>query len=60
MAWICNGKVASYVLGIKIEPGCCVYKSKAKGGLMHLTAKGHRPEAVRCIRPPEVRGEVYP
>ena len=28
---------------IKIEPGCCDGKPKAKGGLMHLTADNRRP-----------------
>ena len=27
-------------------------RKRAKGGLKHLTAEGHRPEALRCLRPP--------
>ena len=37
-------------MGVKIEPGCCVGNPKAKGGLMHLKAKGRRSEGVRCIK----------
>ena len=32
------------------------WKTQGQGGLMHLTAEGRRPEAVRCIRPPEAFG----
>ena len=32
-------KPISAVTGIKIKPGSCVQKPKAKGGLMYLTAK---------------------
>ena len=39
------------IIGIKIEPGSCVRNPKAKGGLMHLTAEGRRPESVRETGP---------
>ena len=42
--------------GNENDPGCCVREPKAKVGLIHLTPEGLRPEAVRCIRPPETLG----
>ena len=42
--------------GVLWSTGKPIEKTNAKGGMMHLTSEGCRPEAVRCIGLPDTLG----